>query len=372
MCLVAACEVEKVAIPRTAAQVAVHAVLSPTANSQVVLLERTRNGTVSKIAPSFELEDPFGADRGIAEIGAIVTLTTPSGGTLVATEDALGVYRFAYGGFNLQCCVPYRLTVRTTRGELLQAETEIPAALPARVAERRDFDRSRDTLSLVWPSAFRARAYYVRVETPFGPRAFFTRDTTVRLTGDLRNVEVEGLPRVFFPGFPQAVTVSAVDSNYYDWFRSHNDEISGEGLVNRVRGGLGVFGALVRQRFLDLNVVTPQTEPVAGRFQITGSQAELAATPYLSLQLYVESRSQRADQGDAVSGRYEVRPRFGYTGCLTCGLLGTVQDGRVRLALLNDWTARDTVELFTGELRGDTIVGSYRGFGGVARFVKQR
>ena len=70
--------------------------------------------------------------------------------------------------------------------------------------------------------------------------------------------------------------------------------------------------------------------------------------------------------------RYDVRGRFGYTGCLTCGLLGTIKDGHVELALLSAWSARDTTETFIGDIRGDTLVGTYRGFGGSARFVKQR
>jgi hypothetical protein len=49
-----------------------------------------------------------------------------------------------------------------------------------------------------------------------------------------------------------------------------------------------------------------------------------------------------------------------------------VRDRQVTLALLSAWSARDTTEIFTGELRGDTLVGSYRGFGGIAHFVKQR
>jgi hypothetical protein len=67
-----------------------------------------------------------------------------------------------------------------------------------------------------------------------------------------------------------------------------------------------------------------------------------------------------------------VRPRFGYFGCLTCGVLGTARGTQLELALVNDWSARDTVEVFTGEVRGDTIVGSYRGFGGIVRFVRRR
>jgi hypothetical protein len=192
------------------------------------------------------------------------------------------------------------------------------------------------------------------------------------LNGDLRNSDVQRLPRVFVPGFPQAVTVSAVDSNFYDWYRTRNDPLSGAGLASRVPGGFGVFGSLVRLRFQDLRVVAPQTEPAAGNFKFIGSEIEQRTTPFLSFEIYVESPAARKDQADALSGRYQVRPRFGYTGCLTCGLLGHAQDGKIILALLNDWTATDTVEMMTGEIRGDTIIGIYRGFGGIVRFVKQR
>jgi hypothetical protein len=355
-------------------------VLSASAPTQVVLLERTRNGSVALVAPSFDLGDPIGSDAGIAEEGAIVGLTTPGGQTLVAVEDRVvrgdgtggGIYRFALSGDALERNGTYHLSVRTTRGEVLTAETSVPGGVAAAVAEPRVFDRAGDTVVIEWPASAGARSYFVRIETPFGPRSFFTDSTRLRLTGELRNIEVDGLPRVFIPGFPQAVTVSAVDSNYYDWYRTHNDALSGTGLVNRVHGGLGVFGSLVRLRFEDFRVVAPQPEPAAGMFRFVGTAAEQASTPYLSLELYVESRAARADQADALSGRYQKRPRLGDTGCLVCGLLGAVQNGRIQLALLRDWYARDTVDIFTGEIRGDTIVGSYRLAGGIMHYVKQR
>lgn len=135
--------------------------------AQVVLLERTRNGSVYLSAPSFDLADPLGSDAGIAESGAMVTLTTPSGQTLVAREDkasrndgtGAGVYRFTLPGNSLVRNGAYHLAVRTTDGALLAADTSVPGGTTADVAA----------------------------------------------------------PRVFIPGFPQAITVSAVDSNYYDW-----------------------------------------------------------------------------------------------------------------------------------------------------------
>lgn len=375
----AGCEFERVGIPRTEALVAMHAVLSPSAATQVVLLERTRNGSVFIIAPPFDLADPVVSDEGIAETGALVLLLTPAGDTLVAREDNTvrsdrkgeGIYRFTLPGSALQRGATYRLIVQTTRGELLAAETSVPAGDADTVREELIFDRSSGAIALSWPEIPGARAYFVRIETPFGPRAFFTTSTSVRLPGELRNTDVDELPRVFIPGFPQAVTVSAVDSNYYDWYRSSNNTLTGTGLINRVQGGLGVFGSLVRLHLQELRVVTPQTEPIAGFFRAIGTPVELMGAPYLSLELYVESRASRADQPDALSGRYVVRPRFGYNGCLTCGLLGTVKGNQVQLSMLRDWTAKDTVQIFDGELRGDTIVGFYRGFGGPFRFVRQ-
>jgi hypothetical protein len=376
----AACEIEKVDIPRPERLVALHGVLSASAPSQVVLLERTRNGSVRVVAPSFDLESPLGSDSGIAENGAIVTLTTPGGATLVAREDNTvvlgaaggGVYRFDLPGSALVRSGTYRLSVLTRAGEQLGAETIVPGGVAAIVAEPRAFDRATDELIVEWPETPGARSYLVRVETPFGPRAFFTDDTRVRLSGDLRNADLDALPRVFIPGFPQAVTVSAVDSNYYDWFRTHDDALSGTGLINRVRGGLGVFGSLVRLRLLDLDVVAPQREPTAGTFRLVGTPSELSATPYLWLELYVESAAARSDQPDALSGRTFRRRSLGEIGCTLCGVLGSARDGHVELQLLSAWSARDTTDTFVGELRGDTLIGSYRFAGGVARFVRER
>jgi hypothetical protein len=373
--LVVACEIEKVAIPRTDWRNALHGVLSATAPTQVILLERTRTGSVA----SYDLGDPF-FTAAVAETDAIVTLTSPSGQVFTALEDkhvpvnrgqGSGIYRFDLPGSSLERGAAYRLSVMTAGGQTLSAETTLPGGLAVAIAEQRVFDRARDSLLLEWSPVPGARSYLVRIETPFGPRAFFTDSTSVRLTGELRNSDVTSLPRVFIPGFQQAITVSAVDSNYYDWFRTHNNRLSGTGVISRVNGGIGVLGSLVRLRFHDLRIESAQTEPEAGVFNFDGTPFDRSVTPYLSLELHVESRAARSDQWDVVSGRYERRPFFGMTGCVVCGLLGTVRNGQIQLALLTDWFARDTAEVFTGEIHGDTIVGFYRGQGGPVRFIRQ-
>ena len=353
--------------------------LSASAPSQVVLLERTRNGSVTMIAPPFDQADPVVTDEGIAESNASVRLTTPDGQTIFAIEDkytrgdgkGAGIYRFSLPGSALVRNATYKLEVRTLDNEVLTAETSVPSGNAAASAQARVFDRSRDTLVVEWDRVEGASSYFVRVETPYGPRAFFTDSTRVRLTGDLRNVDLQLLPKVFIPGFPQAVTVSAVDANYYDWYRSHNDAVTGLGLIDRVQGGLGVFGSLVRLRYYDLSVVTPQNEPVTGHFAFAGTPEEAASTPFLWFELYMESRASRSDQSDALSGRYFERPVLGRTVDPLHGLLGSVKNGKIELALLTAWYARDTTDVFTGEIHGDTIIGTYRGNGGIVRFVKQ-
>ena len=376
--LLASCKLDEVAIPRTEPQLALHGVLSATASTQTVLLERTRSGRVNIVAPPFDLGDPVVSDEGIAETDATVLLVRPEGDTVAAVEDKLtrfdgkgqGIYRFGIAGVFLQRGAPYRLLVRTTKGETMSAETTLPAGDAAVAAGRDTMNRERDTLAYAWPRAAGARAYFVRVETPYGPRAFFTQDTTVRLPGMLRNVDVSDLPHVFLPGFAQAVTVSAVDSNFYDWYRSHSDLLSGEGLIDRVVGGWGVFGSLVRLRFDSVEVRAPQTRPIEGHFQFAGGAIEAAALRYSSFDLWVESPAARGGQSDALSGRYAAVPRIDYFGCRTCGLLGTVRGTTVEIALLKDWSGADTVEVFDAQLRGDTLVGTYRFGGGPFHYVR--
>lgn len=375
----AACELDKTAIPRTDPKLALSGVLSVSAPTQVVLLERTRTGRVNPVTPPFDLEDPIGSDEGIAESGATMTLIAPDGTTYTAAEDnttridgkGQGVYRFALPGSSLIRNATYRLQVRSTAGEVLSAETSVPdgvaATLPVVVA----MDRTRDTLELSWVPSPTAKSYFVRVDTPYGPRSFFTESTHVRFPGLLRNVDVDELPHVFFPGFTQVVTISAVDSNYYDWFRTHNDEISGEGLINRVTGGFGVFGSLVRLVFDSVTVTAPQASPVEGNFALYGTFEETYGARFQSIDLYVESPAARSGQSDAISGSYRPVPRIGYVGCLICGVLGSAHGGQIEVAFLKDFSGADTLDVMDATLYGDTLVGVFRFGGGPFRYVRQ-
>jgi hypothetical protein len=373
------CELDKTPIPPKTPQIVLEGVLNAGAPSQVVLLERARSGLVYVISPPYDTEDPVTSDAGIPETGATVTLITPSGQSIQAIEDSKvndgkgeGVYRIPITGNSLVRDQPYHLLVQTLSGETLSAVTSVPDGIASTsVKYNPSFDRTRDTFSATWPASATAKSYLVRIETPDGPRQFFTQGTSISLPGMLRNVDVAELPHVFFPGFQQNVTVSAVDSNYYDWFRTHNDVISGEGLINRITGGVGVFGSLVLLEYDYLQVTAPRTHPTEGTFNFTGSSFDALAVRYLSFDIYIESPAARSGQSDALSGRYTPKPRLDYHGCPVCGFLGTASGNRIELALLDGWSARDTVEVFDGQLQGDTLTGYFRFGGGPFKFVRQ-
>lgn len=377
--LTTGCELDKTPIAPTTPQIALEGVLNPSASSQVVLLERTRAGLVYVISPPNDTEDPVTSDEGIPETGATVTLLTPNGRAIPATEDSdvnggkgQGVYRIPLSGDSLVRNQPYHLRVQTVGGQTLIAVTSVPDGIATRNGiVYPAFDRLHDVFSTSWTASATAKSYFVRVDTPFGPRQFFTQSTSLELPGMLRNADVQELPHLFFPGFAQTVSISAVDSNYYDWFRTHNDVISGEGLIDRIEGGVGVFGSLVLLQLNNLQVTAPQTQPVEGTFNFSGSSLEELAVRYLSFEIYIESPAARTAQSDALSGRYTPKPRLDYHGCPVCGFLGTANGNRIELAMLDGWFARDTVEVFDGQLRGDTLTGYFRFNGGPFTFVRQ-
>jgi hypothetical protein len=93
----------------------------------------------------------------------------------------------------------------------------------------------------------------------------------------------------------------------------------------------------------------------ASRFRVV---PDVAPLPYPSLEVYDEVKAARPDQAGELCSRYHVRPRFAYTGCLSCGLLGVAKENGIELKLLARRPARDTVETRVGEIREDTIVGT--------------
>jgi hypothetical protein len=162
------------------------------------------------------------------------------------------------------------------------------------------------------------------------------------------------------------VLIAAADSNFYDYYRTQNDPFTGSGIISRVQGAVGLFGSLatVSRRVLDVTAVRQQ--PIEGRFVYLSSLPGAATAAANDLSLYIESPSPRSDVPAALSGKYTT-PVF-----RTDGLLGTQSGSAVVLALLASQSAFDTLEVFTGELRGDTLAGTFRDRPGSAIFVRRR
>ena len=114
-----------------------------------------------------------------------------------------------------------------------------------------------------------ARSYAVRIESPFGPFFLFTDSPAIRLTGDLRNLFAGELQRVFIPGFRQDMIIAAVDSNFYDYYRTNNDPFTGAGIISRVNGGLGLFGSMVSINTGTISVTADQPSRSRDAFALT-------------------------------------------------------------------------------------------------------
>ena len=376
---VAGCELDEQVVSPSESQLVVHAVLSPTAGNQTLLLERSWDGvnTIWKTGQTYSQANPITGGGGFAEILAEVDVITPSGEVLRASEARLvnptvfgaGLYFLPIQGSSLIPGGTYRLRVRTTANEELSATSVIPTFPRSVPVETANFDRVRDTVRLSWPPVAGAAAYHVILDSPYGPAAFFSDTTAIQLFGTLRNVTAEGLPHVFIPGFTQAVTVAAVDSNYYGYFRSSNHSQIGVGLINRVAGGLGVFGASAPVIRKQLRVVASFVEPFEGVYRYFGSAEDSARTLIIGLTMYLESRSTRSGSPDAVSGNYQARPGTGVP--LNGSLLGLRWRDSLQLAFLSNQRLSDTLELFRARVVGDTIIGTYRFRAGTWRFLKR-
>ena len=375
-CVVAACTFDERTVAVQPPQVVVHAVLDPGTQEQQVLVERSLSGAVNiREDQRFDSEDPINTGDGIPISGAEVTISGPDG-TVTGFEARVpgrpssyssGRYVVFFGTSSaltapaLQRGVRYQLRVRTPDGAVVTGTTVVPDIAPVGFGARLDlFNRDRDSLRLTWRDVAGARAYLVRVESPFGAFLLFTDSTHITLKGDLRNYFASSLQRVFIPGFRQRVSVAAVDSNFFDYYRSRNDPFTGSGIINNLEGGIGLFGAAVSISTRTLDVMQDPREPVfEGLWDVVESPSPIVDV----LRLYVETPGDPA----ALSGWYTRNRVSGVRD----GMIGTRTNGRVVLEFLANQAAIDTVAVFSGEQRGDSLVGAFRGVSGRVIFLKR-
>jgi len=367
-----ACEIGTVNIPKTTPTIVVHSVLNPLFAEQIVLVERTLTGSVNIPDTNYDASEPILSGGGVPVSGATVEITDPNGVAYVGVEDravssdgkGAGVYRVPLRGSSIVFGGRYTLHIRAQTGEEVSAATRVPSGLGRSTnGLTRTLNRDHDVLLALWPANEAARSYAVRIESPFGPFFLFTDSTTIRISGDLRNVFAGELQRVFVPGFRQDMFIAAVDSNFYDYYRTNNDPFTGAGIISRVNGGLGLFGSIVNVSTGSITVTADQTEPIEGRFSLVPP----TSNPNLPTQLvlYVESPAAKSGLPAALSGRYNVG-----NSTRGDGLIGRMLGSDVTLALVANQLAGDTVEVWEGQLKGDTLRGVYRSSGIEAVFVK--
>lgn len=362
----AACELDEVAVPVGTPRPVVHLVLNPQIGIRIpfrVLLERTLTGRVNTSERSFDPENPIVTGGGDPITGARVEIRDLTTGldsavaidlTENRTDDKYrGVYEFENSscgpfhcpdhGITLVRGRTYAIRVTTPNNEVVTGVTTIPSAVARPdTGLRRVFNAETDTYVFSWPAAEGLRRYALQLETPYGPFQVFTAAESLAVSGALRNFQQDRFPRVFVPGFLQGLHAFAVDPNYYDYYRSSNNHFTGEGLVSRLEGGSGLFGAMIPIRFQAIDVVAPFDEPVDGEWTLEGAD-DPRFPPRLTTW---------ADGAYASGKLIDVYdPEFGTRR----GVLGTRSGNRLRLAVLRYQTPRDTAWTLDAEVRGDTL-----------------
>lgn len=233
--------VDQTGVTPNAKSVVIHAVLDASARDQFVIVQTT-TGVESQ-------------QRDV--IGATVSITTPSGAVLAGEQvqdtgavTVKGVlppvstrYKFSFS--RIGAIVPggtYHLHVVVPDGREASGLTTVPSADPtSAVSPLPEFSYSRDTLSLAWHGSKGASAFEVYIESSRSSFSLFA-DTTVSVPG--RAEDSNGRP-AFWPGLAHRVAVSAVDANYYDYYRRTSDIFTGRGIITHLDGAVGVFGSIV-------------------------------------------------------------------------------------------------------------------------------
>ena len=367
----------------------VHVVLNPSAAAATILVERTLTGQASvQKALVVDPVDPIRSGGGVPLSGARVIVSDTAGNQVVAEEQRVtrgtellgtGVYRFTNtavpptgvrpggappAGLRVVRGARYALRVETPDGTVVTASASIPGTAtvpPEPTFAPITFNRDRDTLTLSWTAVPGARAYALQVGSPYGAFYLFTDSTSLRLTGELRNLFAERLPRVFVAGFTQYLYVAAVDSNYFDYYRSGNNVFTGSGLINRVQGGIGLMGAYVPLLSRVVFVRADERDPLDGRY------LSPAYNGTETLRLWVDTRAAITE----VTGAYRLATDEQY------GVVGTLEGNRLRLRAVNADDARFVFRTLDGVGQGDTITLTLGGAvasndPGTRRFVRTR
>jgi hypothetical protein len=261
-------------------------VLTAPSSGPVLVVEGVINATDSVQTVLVQRSELGGPTSG--EFGATVVITDldPHGcatPTVQLDEPIAGLA----GTYKTSTLCPLtagdRLTLRVTTqdGAMVTGATQVPgignvhvriagttASLPGTMLT---MDRTSDSM-FVNAGLTVARALLVeavRVTAGEDPTFSVATDTAaMTIPGNL--VDPTGHGRtIFHAGCYYALTVAAMDTNYFDFVRSSTNPLTGQGFINHLNGAIGVFGSVASVPF-QLKVTAPQTDPREGLYQMNG------------------------------------------------------------------------------------------------------
>ena len=239
--LLVGCQNLEAPAPSQATRLVVHAMLDTQSDVQTVLVYRARTGVPNAIEARGVSDDEPVSDAQVSIVG-------PDGVTLGAGRPSYPSGECCVTGtYVIQPPLPfplggtYTLRIRTPLGEEVTGTTTVPG--PARLVldTPRTFFRLRDTLRLSWPRVPGARSYEVMIRLDRFDNEYRTfTDTSFTIAGTALTIAGD---EIFFPGQDANVVVSAVDVNYYDFYRSQSDPFAGAA-PSHITGAVGVFGSI--------------------------------------------------------------------------------------------------------------------------------
>lgn len=262
----AGCELTEVTVPEGEPRLIVQAVLSAREAEQFVIVERSLTGAV-RVDTTADAVPPGEPRLPIDD--AVVVLTHEGPSPCATPVDTLAVRAPGSGLYVTGTFCPLatgdRVSLRVTAPDgVVTGSTLIPGArtvsvrlgqdAPAVEGDTITLRQTADTLRIAVEGLL-ARAMQVEVRwlgEPDSLELYIVTDSLgVAFPGDLFNpFEGDSGRAVFEPGRDYTLAVAVTDSNYYDFVRSASDPFTGRGFLNRLDGGIGVFGSVAAYRYV--------------------------------------------------------------------------------------------------------------------------
>ncbi len=338
----AACDLDEVTVPVGEEILVVHGIMRPDvpprfSGFQFIAVERAFSGARGRPGPLINpitrdtihaardtMAIPHGGELAIPVKGATVEVVNlddaagPCAGPVTFTDHGDdGVYWSPLGCPSMRPGDRLALRVETLEGELVTGQTRIPGMDSATIAisgvvgtidpaQRFTINRDSDTLRVV-AYARAGRLLQLEVRRQGDIRDFGTKllaDTTaLTVPGDLINTFVLGdEDDVFRAGRDYVVTVAVTDTNYFDFVRSSNNEFTGRGFINRLTGGIGVFGSMVTAT-TQVRAIAEIDDPREGRYRVQGVLQDTISVD-VEWELYLARPVGQTEYSAFVQGRW--------------------------------------------------------------------